>query len=178
MFLIIIFTQLCVASLQATPFELSNTSTWFNYPLETQEVKLAYDQWTWLESITVKTKKPVTLQKLTLQWRGKKIANLAAALYNKKELVEAAVIPIQKNVVAEGEWNSTRQELTFILNQKIAGRGSYHLLVSYPESCKRALKMGRFSIKKAQALQPKKCYLASKKQRCSNKNSRSKKLVS
>lgn len=152
---LLIPAMIIIATLHATPFELSNTSTWHEYNLGTTDVPLSYDKWTWTQSFTIKTKEPIILKNLKLKWRGEKIPNLCAALYQKKA-TEENLMPLQQNVIADGSWNPLKQELSFAVNQKVAAVNSYHLVVSYPKQRGAIIKNGSFHVAQAETTQQRK----------------------
>lgn len=126
-------------------FSLSTTSTWREYCYYGPSVNLFKEKWAWASSFTLKSKKPVKLTTLTLQWKGPEIESLAAALYQKKER-ESAVIPIQKNLVCDGTWLPSTQQLIFKVDEKIVAINRYHLLLSYSKQVETQLKNGKFLI--------------------------------
>lgn len=126
-------------------FSLSTTSTWREYSHHAPQVNFFKEKWAWASSLTLKSKKPVKLTTLTLQWQGPQLDSLAAALYQKKER-ESKVIPIQKNLVCDGIWHQASQKLIFKLDEKIVAVNRYHLLLSYPKHVESQLKNGRFFI--------------------------------
>lgn len=126
-------------------FSLSTTGTWREYYHDTPDVSFFKEKWAWASSLTLKSKKPIKLTTLILQWQGPQIDNLAASLYQKKER-ESSVIPIQKNLVCDGIWQPTTQKLIFRLDEKIVAVNKYHLLLSYPKHIELLLKNGTFLI--------------------------------
>lgn len=133
-------------------FYLCSTTTWFEFKLN-QNLPLIHEKkWAWIGSITLKSKIPLKLEKLNLQWFGKKIKDLQASLYCKKEKAPE-LIPIEKNLVCDGIWNTQSQELTFNINQKIVSVNNYYLLLSFPNSEEKSVKSGFFALPDKKAIQ-------------------------
>jgi hypothetical protein len=126
-------------------FSLSSTTTWREYSLNAPLINFHKEKWAWTCSLTFKSKEPIKLDKLTLQWKGAKLPNLAAALYLKKER-EEVLIPIQQNLVCEGTWNPQQQQLVFTPDEKIIAVNKYYLMISFPKEIETQIKQGKFSI--------------------------------
>lgn len=126
-------------------FSFSSTATWKEYVLTAPHITFDKEKWAWTNSFTIKSKKPLKLTNIVLQWRGEKIPQLFASLYQKKER-ENSVIPIQKNLVCDGIWDNKKQQLKFSLNEKIVAINKYHLVLSYPKEAEKHLKKGKFII--------------------------------
>jgi len=146
---------LCIAPsfnhVAATPhdqlplFSLYTTPTWREYSLKSSKIQFLKEKWAWAYSLILKSKSPIKLDNLTLQWNGDRIDQLSASLYQKKER-ETVVIPIQKNLVCDGSWNPKKQQLIFPINEKIVATNKYHLLLSFPKQAENKLKKGLFVI--------------------------------
>jgi hypothetical protein len=133
-------------------FCLCSTTTWLEFKLN-QNVPLVHEKkWAWIGSITLKSKIPLKLEKLNLQWFGEKIKDLQASLYCKKEKAPA-LIPIEKNLVCDGVWSTQNQELTFNINQKIVSVNNYYLLLSFPNAEEHSIKSGFFALHDKKAIQ-------------------------
>jgi len=144
----------CCASLQSelpyghyktNVFSLFTTPTWREYPLSARKIHFNKEKWAWTSSFVLKSKRPLKFTTLVLEWKGKKIDALAASLYQKKEREE--LLPIQKNLICQGAWNSTKQQLVFTLNEKVVAVNKYHLVVSYPKRLEGQVKQGKFVVK-------------------------------
>lgn len=152
----IIIFLLMTSSAYSTPhehlplFSLHTTATWKEYSLKSSKIQFIKEKWAWAYSLILKSKSPIKLNNLTLQWNGDKIDNLSASLYQKKER-EKVVIPIQKNLVCDGSWDSKRQQMRFPINEKIVATNKYHMLLSFPKNIEHALKKGLFVISGTQA---------------------------
>lgn len=155
--LYILMGTLWCYSLQATPgprahqnynpniFSLHTTPTWKEYSTPQRTISFGKEKWAWKSSFTLKSKKPMKLTTLVLAWQGKPLTTLAASLYQKKE--NAALIPIQKNLIGEGTWDKHKQQLLFTLNEKVVAVNKYHLVISYPKQLESLVKSGKFIIK-------------------------------
>ena len=130
-------------------FSLSATSTWREYPLNIPKINLQKEKWAWTCSLTFKSKWPVKLTQLKLQWKGNKIEQLSAGLYQKKER-DRAVIPIEENLIGQGVWNATDQQLVFNLDEKVVAVNKYYLMLSFPKKLESNIKKGRFVISSTQ----------------------------
>jgi hypothetical protein len=127
-------------------FSLSATTTWREYPIKApEEITLNKEKWAWTCSLTLRSKQPLKLSTLILQWKGAPIKQLAAALYQKKER-ERAVLPIQQNFICDGMWNPSHQQIIFTPDTKIVAVDNYHLVVSYPKEAENIIKHGKFVI--------------------------------
>jgi len=126
-------------------FSLSSTATWKEYVLATKAVKLPQEKWAWTGSLTLRSKEPLKLTSLVLKWHGEKIWKLAASLYEKKKR-DKAPIPIEDNLVCDGSWNPTAQQLLFSLEEKIIAVNQYHLVLSFPKHIEHKIKKGTFSV--------------------------------
>ncbi len=130
-------------------FSLSATTTWREYPIKAPEVTFDKEKWAWTCSLTLRSKQPLKLSSLVLQWKGAQIKQLAAALYQKKER-DSAVLPIQGNLICDGIWNPSQQQLIFAPDKKIVAVDNYYLVVSFPKEDERIIKRGKFVIVDAQ----------------------------
>ena len=126
-------------------FSLSATSTWREYPLNIPQITMQKEKWAWTCSLIFKSKWPVKLTQLKLQWKGGKIEKLSAGLYQKKER-DCAVIPIEENLIGQGIWNAADQQLVFNLDEKVVAVNKYYLMLSFPKKLEPHIKTGRFVI--------------------------------
>ncbi len=150
-FLLVACTQCLCAEDEL--FSLRATTTWREYPINLPTVKFHKEKWAWTCSLMFRSKQPVKLTSLAMQWKGAKLDQLSASLYQKKEK-DHAVIPIQENFVCDGTWNPLTQQLVFTPNEKIVAVNNYYLMVSFPKKAESLIKKGRFSIVSAQLCQP------------------------
>lgn len=153
--LIIIYTQLSGDT--STPsiydnltnfgplFQLCTTSTWKEFVLNDDLPEFKQKKWAWIGLITMKSKIPLRLKTLNLQWYGNKIDELQASLYQKKEK-DPLLIPIQQNLVCDGTWDTKKQELSFNVDQKVVSINNYYLVLSFSKKEELALKSGKFTL--------------------------------
>jgi len=126
-------------------FSLSASTTWHEYPVSMPDLTFQKEKWAWTYSFVIKSKQPLKLKHLILQWNGSPINTLSASLYQKKERDEL-LLPIESNFVCDGVWNARKQQLSFPLNQKVIAVNKYHLMLSYPKGDEKKLKQGRFVV--------------------------------
>ncbi len=133
-------------------FQLCTTSTWKEFLSNEEVSEIKQKKWAWVGLITMKSKIPLKLKTLNLHWLGKKIDSLQASLYQKKE-TDPQLIPIQQNLVCDGIWDSTKQELSFNVDQKVVAINSYYLVLSFPKQEEKAIKTGQFSFQNKKSIQ-------------------------
>lgn len=126
-------------------FQLCTTSTWKEFVLHHDLPEFKQKKWAWIGLITMKSKIPLKLKTLNLQWYGRKINELQASLYQKKEM-DSTLIPIQQNLVCDGTWNTKKQELTFNIDQKVVSINNYYLVLSFSKHEENAIKSGKFTL--------------------------------
>ena len=132
-------------------FQLCTTSTWKEFALNSNLPEFKQKKWAWIGLITMKSKIPLKLKTLNLQWYGKKIDELQASLYQKKEM-DSTLIPIQQNLVCDGTWNTKKQELTFNVDQKVVSINNYYLVLSFSKHEENALKSGKFTLQNKKSI--------------------------
>lgn len=125
-----------------TFLSLSTSTTWKDFTLNRINNK-PQKRWVWAGTVTIKSKKPITISNVTLQWCGDNIQKLHATLYHKKD-TEHQLIPIQENMLCDGEWNPKTQQLMFPMNKKIVAVNHYYLVLSFPEKDIEKIKHGSF----------------------------------
>jgi hypothetical protein len=126
-------------------FSYSTTTTWQEFALNKTIKILKQKKWAWIGLITLKSKDPLFLQELHINWRGEKIPQLHGALYRKKETVNQ-LVPIQENLVCDGIWNTQKQKFIFPVNEKIVSTNKYYLLLNFPTKEEPKLKRGKFYL--------------------------------
>ena len=124
---------------------LTSTATWKEFGLTSDIQNTAKEKWVWISSITFKSKEALKLKTLRIQWQGGLLDNLSAALFVKKRR-DVCVIPIEKNLVCDGQWDKKRQQIVFSLNEKIVATNDYHLVLSFPRPLEEILKKGQFVL--------------------------------
>jgi hypothetical protein len=132
-------------------YSFSSTSTWREYLSSTIMEPSRSEKWAWTCSLRFRSTKPVLLNHLILQWRGKKIKSLSASLYEKKA-TDQAVIPIQDNFICDGCWDNDTQQMHFDVNKKIIAVNCFSLLLSFSKVYEQIIKGGNFEVVKAQSI--------------------------
>jgi hypothetical protein len=132
-------------------FQLCTTSTWKEFILNNNLPGFKQKKWAWIGLITMKSKIPLKLKTLNLQWYGNKINELQASLYQKKEK-DSVLIPIQKNLICDGIWNTKKQELSFNVDQKVVSINNYYLVLSFSKQEEAALKSGKFTLQDTKSI--------------------------
>ena len=133
------------------PLTFKTSQTWHEFHLKPYEKNFKFEKWVLRSLITFKSKDAVKLQALTLQWKGKNLNHLSASLYIKKHANES-LFPIEKNLVCDGTWNRTQQQIIFKLNEKIVAVNDYYLVLSFPRTLEPFVKHGTFSVTKTDLL--------------------------
>lgn len=124
---------------------LSSTTTWQEFTFSPSITALNEKKFAWIGLLTLKSIEPLKLKELHLQWVGDKINNLHASLYNKKDTINE-LIPIEENLICDGTWNETNQELIFFLNKKVVAVNKYYLVLNFPSDDASKLKHGYFVV--------------------------------
>ena len=83
------------------------------------------------------------LENIKFKWNGKKLSKIEASLYKRKKEKDD-LIPLEDNIVSDGKWNPSNQEISFNLNEKLIAVNKYFLVVSYPKGLESHLKQGIF----------------------------------
>lgn len=124
-------------------FSLSTTTTWKEFMLNPSLDELKDERWVWTTLLTFKSKKAFKLHTLTLRWKGKQLDTLSASLYQKQKYYDP-LIPIEKNLIADGVWNKNKQILIFSLDEKLIAINEYYLLLSFATDKEPLIKSGKF----------------------------------
>jgi hypothetical protein len=107
-------------------------------------------KWILVGSITFKkrSKEPVSIDNINLHWKGETIDNLVGSLY-KKDL-DKNFLPIEDNLVCDGEWNKTKQMLILNFDEKenLGPTTVFYLVLTVPETIEPVLKKGSFCLEK------------------------------
>lgn len=92
-------------------------------------------------------KEPIKLDKLILEWHGKKINSLCGSLY--KKFPERNFVPIQENLVCDALWNKSTQTLIldFENEQTLNTISIFYLVLSVPKELEQTLKDGYFTLR-------------------------------
>lgn len=130
---------------------LCSTNTWREFSLKPPYDQFHHDCWAWTWSLTLKCKTAFRLHQLTLQWMGKKIESIYASLYQKKDR-DPVLIPIQENLVSEGAWDCSSQQLIFAMDEKIVATNKYYLVLSFPQTIEDHVRQGTFIVPAKESL--------------------------
>ncbi len=123
---------------------LKTTTTFCEFPQNYKPTRhLKNKKWALIASVMLKSKIALHLESLTLQWRGKPLHHINASLYSKRE-TDDKVIPIEDNLVCDGEWNDLTQRVIFYPDKKITAIDELYLVLSYPKKQEPDIKMGKF----------------------------------
>lgn len=126
-------------------FSLSTTLTWQEFGSHQHNISLNKNKWVWTALITIRSKKAMKLQQINFQWSGEKIGSINASLYRKAR-TEQDLIPIEEYLVCDGTWNAAKQQITFVLDEKIIAINEYYLVLSVPKTFAKKLRVGQFTL--------------------------------
>lgn len=105
-------------------------------------------QWILAGSITFekKSKEPVSLHRLHLQWFGDHLEQLTASLYRK--IPDRDFYPIEATLICDGVWCEKKQTimLTFNEEKNLGLRTIFYLVLTIPNNLVPIIKKGSFSI--------------------------------
>lgn len=89
----------------------------------------------------------IKLDKLMLEWHGKKIDSLCGSLY--KKYPEKHFVPIQENLICDALWNKSAQNLIFDFEneQTLNTISIFYLVLSVPKELEETLKDGYFTLR-------------------------------
>lgn len=96
-----------------------------------------------------KAPEPIVLNHLQLQWHGVPLSQLSASLYQKKDSTK--LIPIEDNLISDGQWLSTKQKILFRFNKPyhLTAHTQFYIVVSIPPELEQNLQLGSFTIEKS-----------------------------
>lgn len=132
-------------------FSLSTTLTWQEFEPRQQIISLKKNKLAWTALITIRSKNAMRLQELNLQWYGESIDKVHASLYRKGR-TNQELIPIQEYLICDGIWNTKKQQIMFILDEKVVAINQYYLVLSFPNQAVKKLKHGHFTLTKTNPL--------------------------
>ena len=124
-------------------FTLQTTNTWHIFPAS-NNILNKKEKTALIGAITLKSKNATRLTKIILQWDGKPLPQVNASLYHKRRARDPLIL-IEKNLIGDGTWNITKQQLVFNLNEKIVSKHDYYLVVNFPSFLEPIVKSGHFS---------------------------------
>lgn len=108
-------------------------------------------KWMLVGSITFRKKSGVKekccLETMILKWNGSPVEKLQGSLYVK--LPEKNFLPIEENVLSDGQWNTADQTLTFAFTERKQTLGPinvFYVVLTIPEELEPILQNGSFSL--------------------------------
>jgi hypothetical protein len=120
---------------------------WENLELNDKKMEFFGSKWLLVGSITLKkkAKELVNLSQLTLRWQGPRLNNLVGSLYKKNP--DRPFLPIENQLLCDGEWNKTRQTLAFHFDQQLLGPlNIFYVTLILPPSTEELIKNGSFVL--------------------------------
>ena len=107
-------------------------------------------KWILVGSITFKkrSKDPIAIESITLQWNGDSIDNLIGSLY--KKTPDKDFLPIEDNLVCDAVWNKKKQVIIFNFDERenLGPTTVFYLVLTVPEAIESLLKTGSFCLEK------------------------------
>ncbi len=94
-----------------------------------------------------KAKEKCAIERMALEWHGKKLNNLQATLYRK--LPEKEFLPIEENVLGDSTWNEKKQMLLFDFadhKQTLGPLNIFYVVLTIPLEIESIIKKGHFSL--------------------------------
>jgi hypothetical protein len=122
--------------------------------VEPQWVELDYNaphfhsSWILIGNVTFKkrSKEPACMEQMVLQWKGPQIDGMLGSLYKKS--VDKQFLPIEDNLVCDGCWNKTKQQLSFKFckRQNLRATNIFCIVLTLPSNLINRVRQGRFEI--------------------------------
>jgi len=117
--------------------------------LEKNNTRKAFDdKWILAGDITFKKKAPeyITLKELHIVWKGEKVNNLLASLYEKDSYGE--FMPIEKYLICDSVWKKSEQKLIlrFQKPKTLYTVNTLSLVLTIPKNLEEKIKKGHFDI--------------------------------
>ncbi len=114
-------------------------------------------RWVHVGSLTFRKNlnRTIKLESIGLEWQGEKIEQLTGSLY--KKLPHKKFIPIEENLLCDGTWDSTNQNLTLDFSnrkQTLGPLNIFYLVLTVPEQLEPTLKKGHFFLTKTHLPEP------------------------
>ncbi len=127
-------------------------STWQDFGKYLEPINLQEEKRAMIVEITFRSKKALKLKGITLQWTGDQINNdIDASLFKKKDSRDDLKL-IESNVVGDGKWDSTKQQLSFEVDEKLIAINKYYLILHFSPEIEAKLKSGQFVISQKQPI--------------------------
>lgn len=139
------------------PHECSITlkPMWQNLEPNPEKIE-QFGKWLLVGSLTFKkrTETKVRMRELRLKWHGPFLEHLTASLY--KENHEKHFIPLQENVICDGQWNKKEQTLflRFEHEEQLCAVNTFYLVLTVPQNIEKHLEHGAFTIPQASLPDP------------------------
>jgi hypothetical protein len=132
----------------ADDFNIIMEPAWKDLDQDEEQVKKFGGKWILAGTITFKKKAQdkVHLERLYLKWDGEKIDNLIASLYTSESHED--FLPIQENLICDGNWNNVQQKLIFNFDEKqlLTFKNCYFLVLTVRDEIEPVLKNGKFDL--------------------------------
>jgi hypothetical protein len=179
--LLFLVSILAMSTCSAEQFNIILKSKWCNLDNNCANETEFGGKWILVGSITFKKrcKDPIYMDTITLHWNGDNIDHLIASLY-KKNRDKELFLPIEENVICDGIWNPTKQNLILHFDEKenLAPTTIFYLVLTVPEELETILKNGSFSLEEHCLPKPfKQCVQQEKLSLAINKPSSKQKLI-
>jgi len=135
------------AKITSEQFTIKIESKWKD--LERDRKKNIFkDKWIWAGDIIIKktASEYVSLHELHLTWKGKKIDQLIASLYDKNN--DKTFMPIEKYLICDSIWKKSEQRLIlkFEKPKTLYSVNKLSLVLTLPQEMIHVLKNGHFTI--------------------------------
>lgn len=131
-------------------YEIEVKSNWQDLEKSPQKIKQFGGKWIWAGTFTFKkrSKEPIYLNSLDIQWNGQTIKNLTGTLFTKDP--DKDLLPIEENLISDGKWNQKQQILHFTFNKKIKINTlqTFCLVLTIPKNLENTLQKGKFTLNK------------------------------
>lgn len=146
---IIIATLFNLTFLQAVPMhEISIESRWEDLDTSHRHVKQFDGKWVWSGTFIFKkrSKDPISLYNLDINWQGEQLAYLEGSLFKKEPGQQ--FYPIEDTHISDGQWKPKDQTLHFHFNHKenLNPVTIFCLVLTIPQDLEQKLKKGNFAL--------------------------------
>jgi len=133
---------------QQEEFRVVLEAKWKDLENNAQKRKQFGSKWILAGSIVFKKRSSdiIFLDEIQLTWKGKKINNLIASLYEKNDT--GSFLPIEKYHLCDSMWKLSTQQLFLKFNRPFAlgAVNTFYLVLTVPEEIETKLKCGHFCI--------------------------------
>lgn len=129
-------------------FQIIIKSMWQDLEPDDKACEQFGSKWILVGTITFKkkSKEPVELNQLLLQWKGDKLDNLTGSLYIKNNNEE--FMPIEDHLICDSAWNKKNQTLLlkFDSQQTLGFINTFYLVLTIPLHTESSIKKGYFNL--------------------------------